>query len=163
MSSVEINKEQAVIDFLLTCPELRDNPVFFNFLKAKDNNKQIVTQAQDRSLNRKFIDGSELKRLTFSIIDYRSVSYQALVKAPGYPNENVMEYLDIQGIINWIDLQNDIRNYPNFGSDCIIDEMTSVSDNPNLNGVDTNVTPALAKYSITIQIDYLDTTKAIYK
>lgn len=155
-----VDKNQAVIDFLLDCPAIAYNPLFFNFLQAQDNNKQIIVQASDTSLNRSFIDGSVMKRYTFTIIDFRSVIYQPLPKVEGYSSENVEEMLDVQGIIDWITEQADEGNYPDFGEGYVIDDMKPTSNNPSLNGVDTQVTPALAKYSITIQIDYLDKTKS---
>ena len=165
------DKNQAVIDFLLTCPTISSNPLYFNFLNAKDNNKQIITQTNDRILDKTFIDGSVLKRYTFTIIDFRSVTFEAIPRntiIPGtteyteYQSENVEEMEDVQGILNWVNEQADARNYPNFGEDCVVDDMRTTSENPSLNGVDTSVTPALAKYSISIQIDYLDKTKVIW-
>lgn len=156
------DKLQAFIDFIITCPQIRDNPLFFNFIQAKDNNKQLVTSASDRSIEKPYIDGSVMKRFTYTIIDYRSIAYQALVKLEGYANENVEEYLDVQSIVDWIEEQNDANNYPNFGSDCIIESMRTTSSTPNLNGVDTSLTPALAKYSIAIQIDYIDNSKKLF-
>lgn len=157
-----MDKNQAIIDYLIQCPQIRDNSLFFNFSEAQDNNKQIVTVANDKRLNKQFIDGSELKRFTFTIIDYRSIAYQAVVKQSGFPNENVEEMFDVQGIIDWIDEQNDNMNYPNFGANCQIDSIKAVTDNPNLNGIDTSVKPAIAKYSVSIQIDYLDKSKVIF-
>ena len=166
-----VDKNQAVIDFLLTCPTIQANPLFFNFLNAKDNNKQIITQSNEVALDKNFIDGSVMKRYMFSIIDFRSVTFEAIpinTIIPGtttytdYTSENVEEMFDVQGILDWVNEQGDIRNFPNFGDDCVIDSMSTTSNTPNLNGVDTSVTPALAKYSITIQIDYLDTTKKIW-
>lgn len=158
-----IDKNQAVIDFLITCPYIRDNPLFFNFLNAKDDNKQLVVTGNEKSMNVKYIDGSEKKRFTFTIIDYKSIAYQAVVKQAGYVNENVQEVFETQELIDWIADQNDSHNYPNFGQDCIIEEMRTLTDNPNLNGVDTSVSPALAKYSISIQIDYVDTSKILWR
>lgn len=158
-----IDKNQAVIDFLITCPYIRDNPLFFNFLNAKDDNKQLVVAGNEKSMNVKYIDGSEKKRFTFTIIDYKSIAYQAVVKQAGYVNENVQEVFETQALIDWIADQNDSHNYPNFGQDCIIEEMRTLTDNPNLNGVDTSVSPALAKYSISIQIDYVDTSKILWR
>jgi PhoPQ-activated pathogenicity-related protein len=157
-----VDKNQAIIDFLLNCPQIAYNPVFFNAINAKDNDKQIITQANDVSLNSKYIDGSILKRYIFTLIDFRSVIYQPLPKVEGYMNENVEEMLDVQSIMDWVNEQADLQNYPDFGENCIIDSMSTTSDNPNLNGIDTNVTPALAKYSMSIQIDYLDTSKAVW-
>ena len=167
-----VDKNQAVIDFLLTCPKINSNPLFFNFLNAKDNNKQIITQANDTAIDKVYVDGSILKRYTFTIIDFRSVTFEPIPKnlpIPGtttttdYVSENVEEMFDVQGILDWVTEQADALNYPDFGEDCEIDSMRTTSTNPNLNGVDTSVTPALAKYSISIQIDYLDKTKAIWK
>lgn len=156
------DKNQAVIDFLLECPQIANNPLFFNVINAKDNDKQIITQSNEKSLNRTFIDGSVMKRFTFTIIDFRSVIYQPLPKVEGYTSENVEEMFDVQGIMNWVNAQADEQNYPDFGNDCQIDSMRTTSENPNLNGVDTSVSPALAKYSMSIQIDYIDTSKAVW-
>lgn len=156
-----VDKNQAVIDFLITCPQIQDNPLFFNFLNAKDGNKQLISSGNDKTMNKPYIDGSVAKRYTFTIIDYRSIAYQAVVKQAGYVNENVEEAWDVQGIMDWINEQNDLRNFPDFGAECIIDEIRTLTENPNLNGVDTSLTPALAKYSMSIQIDYLDISKAI--
>lgn len=164
-----MDKNQAVIDFMLTCPTIRDNPLFFNAIKAQDENKEIVTIANDRIIDRKFIDGSVLKRYSFSIIDFRSISFNPVPKNTVYPgtttdytHENVEDMDEVQKIIDWVEQQQDSHNYPDFGSDCVIDGMITTSDIPNLNGIDMGATPALAKYSVTIQIEYLDNSKRIY-
>lgn len=155
-----VDKNQALIDYLQQCPQIRDNPLFFNFAEAEDNNKQLLIVANDKMTDKRYIDGSVQKRFTFTIIDYRSVAYQAL--ATGMNDENVEEMLDVQGIIDWIEIQDANKNYPSFGADCIIDSISSQTDNPNLNGVDTSLRPAIAKYHISIVIDYLDTSKQIW-
>lgn len=157
-----MDKNQAVIDFLLQCPQLAENPLFFNFTEAKDNNKQLLPLANDKVLDRTFIDGSVMKRFTFTIIDYRSIAYQAVVNQVGYTNENVEELFDTQAIIDWISEQEKLKNYPNFGDKCEIENMSVLTDNPNLNGVDTSTKPSLAKYSFSIRIDYLDTSGRIW-
>lgn len=156
-----VDKNKAVIDFLIQCPAIQNSPLYFNFTQAEDSNKQFVTTSNEKSLNRTFIDGSKLRRYTFTIIDYRSVAYQALVKDPELiqANENVEELLDVQSIIDWITEQSEAQNYPDFGEDYFIDDMRTTTDNPHNNGVDTSLTPALAKYSISVQIDYIDYSK----
>jgi len=157
-----VDKNQAIIDFLMGCPLIAENPVYFNFAQAKDNSKSIVTVATDKAIDRSFIDGSVKKRYNFTIIDFKSVIDQALPTIPGYTSENVADVFDVQSIIDWIDEQNDSRNYPEFGENCLVEEMRTTTDNPNLNGVDSNQKPNLAKYSITIQVDYIDTSKRIW-
>ena len=157
-----MDKTKATIEYLLACPAIANTPLYFNFVNASDEDKQFVTSSNEKILHKPFIDGSVEKRFTFTIIDYRSVAYQELPKLFISNNENVEEYLDVQSIIDWITEQNELRNFPNFGEYCVIDEIKTTTDNPNLNGVDTNVKPSLAKYSISIQVDYLDNTKRIY-
>lgn len=157
-----MDRNEAVIEYLMDCPQIRDNPLFFNFLNAKDDNKQFLTTANDKAVDRSFIDGSVLREFTFTIVDYRSIAYQAVVKDTGYPNENVEEFLDVQGMIDWIEDQEQLKNYPDFGTGYEVQEIKALTDSPRLNGVDTSISPALAKYSISIQIDYLDTTKRIW-
>lgn len=155
-------KEQAVIDFLLNCPAIQSNPLYFNFINAKDDNKQIITDTNDKVTNRSFLDGSVEKQYTFTLIDFKSIVYNAIPKEAGLIDENVEDYLDVQGIIDWVTEQADLRNYPNFGLDCIIQEMEALTENPNLNGIDTTTSPSLAKYSVAIRITYIDTSKVLW-
>lgn len=158
-----VDKNQAVIDYMLQCPQINENALYFNFGEAKDNNKQIITQGNDKAMNKPYIDGSVLKRYTFTLFDFRSIAALAVPKGFAYTSENVEEILDVQSIIDWIAEQEELRNYPNFGEDCIVEGIKAITDNPNLNGIDTSVSPALARYSISIQIQYLDTTNQVWK
>lgn len=157
-----VDKNQAIIDFLTHCPALTNNPLFFNFINAQENNTQIITQSNDKAMNKNFIDGSVLKRYTFTFIYFKSVAYNPVVKEVGFPDENVEELLDVQAVIDWVSAQADAFTYPDFGVDCIIDDMKVLTENPNLDSVDATATPPLAKYSMTIQIDYIDTSKVLW-
>ena len=157
-----MDKSQAIIDFIIQCPQIANNPLFFNAINAEDNNKGIVTIANDRILETSYVDGSVARQYSFTIIDYRSVTYDPVPKSLA-TSENVDEFIDVQSIVEWIEEQEDLHNYPDFGENCVVDRMTTTSALPNLSGVDENVTPALAKYIITIQIEYLDTSKQIFK
>ena len=157
-----MDKNKAMIEYLIQCPSIAESPLYFNFINAEGDDKQFVTVANDKLMNRPFVDGSVQKRFTFTIIDYRSVAYQELAKLHIDTNENVEEFLDIQALIDWINDQNDIKNFPYFGTECIVDSISTTTDNPNLNGVDTSAKPALAKYSVSIQVDYIDTNKQLW-
>ena len=157
-----VDRNQAIIDYLSQCPYIYNSPLFFNFINAKNDNKQIVTVINDKIMDKTFIDGSIQKRFTFSIIDYKSIAYDAVVKQSGYVNENVEDMFNVQEIINWIDEQEALRNYPDFGNECVIDNIKALSDNPNLNGVDNNASPSLAKYSVSIQVNYVDYSNTIW-
>ena len=164
----EVDKNTAVVNFLLNCDYIKTNPLFYNFGEAKSNNKQIVTHSTDIRVNEPYIDGSVKKRYTFTIIDYKSVAYNAIItrtinEVSTPVSENLDNAFEAQQVADWVEQQSDLRNYPDFGSDCVIDDMLVVTDQPNMNGVDKAVTPVLAKYSISIRIDYIDYSKAIWK
>lgn len=155
------DKNQAIVTFLLECQQIKDSPLYFNFINAKNDAKQIMTVSNDTLLNRPYIDGSVLKRYSFTIIDFKSISDSALVNLVGYSNENIEELADVQSLMDWIKEQNDVQNYPDFGKDCEIQEMKTTAENPTLDGI--NEDEQLAMYSFTIQIDYIDYSKKIWR
>ena len=157
-----MDKNKAMIAYLQQCPAVQSNPTYFNFAEGEDKSKQLVPLGNDKAVERPYIDGSVLRKYTLTIVDYRSVVYQALVNATGYPNENVEELAEVQAVLDWVDEQNELGNYPDFGSDCVIDKIESLSDAPKLNGVDHSTTPNLAKYSFSIQVTYLDKSKRLW-
>lgn len=156
-----VDKNQAVIDFLLTCPAIKDSYLYFNFTQAEDNNKQIVTFANEKTLNKQYIDGSVDKRYTFTLVDFKAMTPKPIVE--GRVDENVDDMLQVQELIDWVTEQDDNKNFPNFGDSCEIEAIRALTDNPNLNGIDSSISPALAKYSVSIQIDYLDISKKLWK
>lgn len=158
-----MDKNEAIINYLITCPEIRDNPLYFNFIHGNEDDKQIITTSNEKTIDRPYVDGSVLKRFTFTIIDFKSVAYRAVVKDGVHPDENVEDLLQVQNIIDWITEQNELKNFPDFGENCVIEEITTTANNPNLNGVDSNVSPALAKYSISIQVNYIDYSKTLWR
>ena len=160
---MSVDKNQAVINYLITCPNIYNSPLYFNFINASDESNQVVTQATDRYTNRNFIDGSVKKLYTFTIITFKSAADIPVVKLDGYPNENLTDMSDIQSLIDWIQEQDDLHNYPDFGSDCIVDSISTTTDNPSFDGIDDQTSPPLAIYSVSIEIQYLDISKTLWR
>lgn len=164
-----IDKNQAVIEFLTTYPDMQSIPLFFNFINAKDNNIQFLTESNDVTLDKTFIDGSVLRRYEFTLVITKSITDLAMVKPDTsnediwLSNENIEDMADIQNLMDWINEQGDARNYPNFGEDCVVENLHTLTNNPTLEGVNTDVTPALAMYSMSIGIDYIDYSKTLWK
>lgn len=159
----QVDKNQAVIDYIVECPTIRNSPLYFNFINAEDDTNQFVTQSNERYASKRYVDGGILKIYSFTIILYKSTADIAVVKLDGYPNENISDMSDIQALIEWISEQNELHNYPDFGEDCIIEEISTTTENPNFDGIDDQVSPPLAIYSVTIEIQYLDESKKIWR
>lgn len=158
----DVNKNKAVIDYLITCPQIYQSPLYFNFINADDGTMQIMTSANDYYTSRPYIDGSISKLYTFTLIIFKSASDMPIVKLSGYDSENVDDLADVQALIDWIKEQNDLQNFPDFGEECEIDTIRPTRDAPYLMGINTDLTPPLAMYSVTIQIEYVDNTKKIW-
>ena len=162
-----IDKNQATIDFIITYSGISTSPIFVNFIDAKDNDIQFITDDNETSLNKEFVDGSVMKRYTFSLLITRSIANFAIVTAQPsigatLSNENIDDLADIQKFMDWINEQGESHNFPDFGKNCIIEEMRTTTDNPSIEGFNTEVNPVLCMYGIEIVIDYIDYTKVIW-
>ena len=155
-----VDKNQAMIDFLQSCPTIQKNPLFFNFGNVENNANQINTQATDVSLHKTFIDGSELKRYTFNIDSCKSLTPNPVID--GLSAENVDELSEVQELIDWINAEGEAQNYPDFGDCCFVDSMKCLTEEPMLLGVDKEQNPPIAIYRVSVQIDYIDTSKVIW-
>lgn len=158
----DVDKNQAVIDYIIQCPTIQNSPLYFNFINIEDDTNQFVTQTTDRYISKRYVDGSVLRVYSFTIITYKSTADIAVVKMSGYPNEYVSDMSDIQALIDWIKEQSKLHNYPDFGENCRIDDIYTTTDNPKFEGIDNQVNPFLAAYSTTIEIQYLDMEDVIW-
>ena len=156
-----VDKNKAILDFISTYPDIAVSPIFVNFMNAKDNDVQFVTASNDTALNRRFIDGSVMKQYTFSLIITKSMTDMAIAK-DNINNENIDDIADIQKVMDWVNEQGERYNFPNFGEDCVIEEMHTTAENPSIDGINTESSPALALYSMEIRIDYIDYSKVIW-
>ena len=158
-----VDKNQAVIDYIITCPTILNSPLYFNFINAKDGTNQFFTESTDTYTNQNYIDGSVGKLYTFTILTFKSAADIAVVKMPGYENENLSDMSDIQKLIEWIAEQNELRNFPDFGEDCIIDSISTTTEEPKFEGIDEQISSPLAVYSTSIQIRYIDMSKKLWR
>ena len=156
-----MDKNKAILEFITTYSGIETSPIFINFINANNDNVQLLTASNEKGLNRQFVDGSVMKRYTFSLVITKTITNTAIAKDI-LTNENIDDIADIQAFMDWVNEQGDNHNYPNFGEDCVIEEMHTTSENPSLDGINTEVSPALALYSMEIRIDYIDYSKVIW-
>ena len=157
-----MDKNKAIINYLITCKDIMNTPLYLNFVNAKNGVHQIQTLESDRNINSPYIDGAVKKRYSLTLITYLTISINPLVKIKDINNENVADLATVQKLMDWIDEQNTNHIYPNFGNNCIIDEIGTTSNNPRLDQIDATQSNPLARYSFTIYVDYIDTSKRIY-
>lgn len=156
-----MTKDSAMLTFIRNCATINTSPVYFNFGKAKDNAHQLISHADDIATCKPFIDGSVQMRYTCSIDSFKSVSLNPSVA--NKQDENLDDFEDVQSVIDWLKEQADLRVYPDFGPDCIIDELKVTTTRPQVVKVNEEVNPPLAVYRITVEINYIDNSFKLWK
>ncbi len=154
------DKNVAMIEFLMDCPIIQENPLFFNFAEEEDGNNHYITEKV--STVAQYIDGSALKQYTFTIASYSYVTHVAIDNDNVLVNENLENMAKIQGILDWINEQSESDNFPDFGEECIVDSMSTLTSDPNIDGIDTSVNPPIARYSVGVKLMYLDNSKKLW-
>ena len=154
------DKNEAMVKFLMNCPTIQENPLFFNFADEEDGNNHFITEKDRKKVT--YIDGSVLKQYTFTIASYYAVSHNAILNGEDIVDENIESMAKIQAVLDWIDEQAYNRNYPDFGPQFVVESMETLTTDPDIDGIDTSVNPPLARYSVGVKLLYLDNSKKVW-
>ena len=166
-----VDKNQKMLEYIMGCTVIAENPLYFNFVTENADTNQLLVARDDAVVNRPFVDGSVLKQYTVDVLLYKSVAYNPIVvehtpegtkPSSSYIDENMVDMRDGQTLIDWILHQNDEGIYPDFGDKCIVESIEPTTNKPTLNGVNTDINPPLAQYSVGIKVQYLDITKQLW-
>lgn len=144
------------IEWLIQSDYIKNNRLFLNALEAKDDNLQIVTQQIAENQVKKYVDGSKTYPITFSINNYKSISYGQIVKSMIEGNENVTDILDVSKIIEFVEKMNSRRNFPLFPKNITVERVYCQYQTPNTPAIDSSSSPALAKFTIPIVFEVLE-------
>ena len=151
------------VDFLRTCDSISSNKLFLNCVQNSERNiKQLVTSQIDRSQDVEYVDGSVRHKLIFTLFDFKSISFNALIHelSASEKNENIETLLEVQDLIEWIAEQDKAKNYPDFGENYEVEKLECAYLSPSTPTFDNNI-PEIAKYSIPIVCYLMDYTEAI--
>ena len=170
MPRVDLNKR--ILEYIYECPVVEENPMYFTVAEEQDNSNQLLVGREQPRDEIKYVDGTVERTYRAEILMYKSVAYNPIVteetsegkRIPSelYLNENIEDIEDGQALIDWINEQNDNRHFPNFGEWCIIESVRTTSNRPVLNGINPELEPPLAQYSVGLEIQYLDITKQLW-
>jgi len=158
-----MDKNKAIIDFLLTCDAIYNSPLYFNLSKSEAGSKLFVTQGEDKNIEKPYIDGSVKKRCSLTVISFCSMSALPIAKSEGKTDKNIEDYGQVQALMDWVKLQKSEKKFPDFGDDCLIEDIYTTSSNPIIDHIDASVTPPIAKYSFTFRVEYIDNSEVIWK
>lgn len=147
------------ITWLLKSDYIKNNKLFLNAIEAQDNNVQIITQQIPENQVTKYIDGSKSYPITFSINNYKSISYSQLVKTMLEGNENLNDILDVSKIIEFVKDMEAKGNYPIFGDNITVEKVYCQYNTPSTPAIDSSYSPALAKFTIPIVCEVFEDAK----
>ena len=155
------SRYEAMLGYLKQCPAML-GVINFQAADGQSDTIQVLTEAADAQNDRRFIDGSVEKRFDFTVAFYKPVTHAAYVLDRGSANINLEGLLDVQALIDWLDEQNAAQNYPDFGGKMRIDSVKSLNNEPVLAWIDSaHYSPPMAKYTVTVRVEYVDYTYAI--
>ncbi|RGW23165.1 hypothetical protein DW776_00655 [Ruminococcus sp. AM30-15AC] len=132
--------------FVSKVKELAGSMLNFNFSPESPNSISLLTNYSDK-VRKKYITGDALKEYGFSIIivkEYSSESDDLNLEAMNFA----------QTFMEWLEEQNEKKEYPDFGENCTIEKMENLQNMPNLSGV--NYEAGLARYMIQVRIIYTE-------
>ena len=129
---------------------IKANKVFLNAVQAEDNNLQIITQQIAENQVKHYIDGSKSYPITFSINNYKSFSYNQLVKTMIEGNENIEALVDVSKIIEFVKEMEEKGDYPIFSDNITVEKVYCQYNTPPTPAIDNSFSPSLAKFSIPI-------------
>lgn len=138
-----VNKHTAMLTYMQQCTEIYD--LFLNFSTSENGDTVIATSTNEFEVSG-FVDGSALKWYDFAIVQYKPLTTE--------PNdtENAAIMLDVEKVMAWIIEQEEAENYPDFGTDCEVQEISVLQDVPTVAGQDQNG----AKYMFNCRVEYLE-------
>ena len=140
------NKHLAVWKWLYQNEDIKR--LFFNFSDTQNGNITIATSPGTGAL-KNYINGDKLKAYDFSMIQYKPLN---TVDVNSEENAEIM--FDVEKLMEWIEEQERIKNYPYFAG-CPIQKVEVLPNMPSIAGIDD----AVAKYLFSCRITYLEPKK----
>ena len=142
------DKEQALHDWAQQNPYLTDK-LTFDFIGAHDGNCGISPVSSDTVI-KSYIDGTKRRQYVFALMVVLAIS-------DAYDNTNAENILALRKWQSWIDEQEYLKNYPDFGDRCSdfrLENMPASSPSMAL-----RFEGNLAKYQFFAQLTYKEATQ----
>lgn len=130
--------------------ELAGSMFNFNFSPESTDSISLITNYSDK-VKKKYITGDVQKEYGFSIVIVKEYSSET-------DDLNLEAMNFAQAFMDWLDSQNEKKEYPDFGENCAIEKMENLQNMPNLSGV--NYEAGLARYMMQARIIYRERKKA---
>lgn len=140
-----MNIHEKLWEYLMTCPEL-NSYLTFNSSENILGSTSIATN-YNTAWEKRYQRNHGIKRYDFAFVMYRQYD-------TGTSTLNINEIFDAEKFMDWIDKQDELQNFPDFGENIRVLSIENLQNMPNLAAVDQN--GATAKYMIQCRVRYYE-------
>lgn len=126
--------------------EMAKKKLGFNYSPESRDSISLITNYSDKIV-KKYITGKVQKQYGFTIIIVKSYSSD-----DDDLNLEAMNFA--QEFMDWLDGQNEKKDFPDFGEKCTVEKIENLQNMPNLAGI--NEKEGLARYMIQARIVYTE-------
>lgn len=138
------DKNKAMWEWIKEYPYFNNGGnLYFNFGEASDNNSHFIPVPTDYVVKTDIM-GTKLRHYTFAITTFKDISNNP------FDTENIIDYSEVNRFLEWVEMMNKQRVFPNFGESCNILEVVNLTNMASV----TNQTSQLAKYMIQCRVEY---------
>lgn len=141
--ATKIVKTKAMLEFL------RAYPPFDGFVKLNSITNEIGEVAMNTiygdTVVSEYTNGDADREFTFALV-------QMAEHSTNYNQTNADSIELTSDFMRWIEEQNRMGNFPNFGGSCEVYQIKNLQNMPNLAGADNTK----AKYMAMVQVNYIE-------
>ena len=138
-----MTKIEAMIEFLKQYPPLYDL-LYVNTVIDTPSLTSLNTVYSDYAIQ-EYTCGNSEREFIFMIKQIKNYD------SSGTSQTNESAFIEVQDFMNWIDEQNEKRNFPNFPENCTIYKIENLQNMPNLSGTSNQGT---AEYMFQCRVLY---------
>lgn len=139
-----MTKHEAMFDFIKQYPKL-NKVLYFNSIKDMADVACLNPVFSDDTIM-EYTTGNAEKEYTFAIAYMKQYDNQGTSKV------NINAINEVQDFMQWIDEQNDKKNFPVFPDNCFINRIKNLYDMPQLAGTDGQK----AEYLFQCKVEYTE-------
>lgn len=139
------SKHKAVWDWLMQCPHITD--LFFVFSQTDDGD---VSLTPSESIVQEYISGASFRTYDVAVTCASKCTFEA------NEIETIVNLVDFEQLGEWVEEQNEIRNFPEFPEGSTVQEIRVL---PNEAGFVAAQDESGCKFMLQFQIDYIKEAK----
>lgn len=138
-----MDKNKIVLDWLKEFENF--DKLYFNFGDVEHGAMAFIPTPTDRVIKTDIL-GNQTKLYKFAVTAF--LTFDTIPNS----SSNLVDYSQLQLLINWVSERNKNKIFPDFGKDCEVEKIESLQNVPQIAGQNENI----AQYLMQFQITYIE-------